>query len=535
MDTKTLVELLSRPDAYRHPVSGVEVLQTHISVLFFAGERVYKVKKPVDMGFLDYTSLARRKHFCEEEVRLNRRLGQRVHLGVVPIARDVAGKVRVCGTGTVLEYAVEMVRLDASRMLDVLLEAGEIDNEMIGELAKLLVDFHGRVASGEGVDEYGSPDAVRGLVLENLDECLRFVVEAEDDVDPEAATVSRTAHRFLVRRARAFLDAQGELLLRRVAQGRIREGHGDLHAANICFGAQGIDVYDCIEFSRRLRCGDVACDLAFLLMDLDFRGFAAFGGFLARRYAELSGDPELSTLLTFYKAYRAVVRAKIASIVATDADFEPHKRRASRLLAMRYFHLAAAYELPPSLILCCGLPASGKSWLAQRVAQPFNAVLLASDVRRKILAGAPREARPGEAYGEGLYGEERKQETYRSLLEMAREGLGHGRTVVVDATFARREWRDLFARAARELGRACFVLHLSVSEATALERLAERAGDAHARSEADAQVYRRAREEFEEPAEVPHDRLVSLRGDAPVEDSVARFVDAAILAADRSP
>lgn len=526
METKTLIDVLSRPEAYPHETPRVEVLQTHISVLFFAGERVYKVKKPVDLGFVDYTSLERRRHFCEDEVRLNRRMTDRVHLGVVPIVRDAAGSVRVGGEGTVIEWAVEMVRLDPARMLDALLDAGEIDNEKMDALASLLVEFHARAATGEGVDEHGTPDAVRSLVLENLDEIARFVATEQGATDLGLATLTERTHRFLRRRSRALLDEHAELLARRVEEGRIRDGHGDLHAGNICFGAEGIDVYDCIGFSRRFRCSDVACDLAFLLMDLDFRGYAGFAGYLAHRYVELAEDPELPRLLRFYKGYRAAVRGKVASLTAVDPDLEAEKRSEKRLLAMRYFHLAAAYELPPALVLMCGLPACGKSWLAKRIAEPFHAVLLQSDVRRKILSGLPPAA--GAGYGAGLYSPERKEETYASLLEMAVEALRHERTVVVDATFSRREWRAPVLQAAAELGRPCFVVHVSAPERTILERLAARAHDSRTTSDADAAVYQRAKQEFEAPDEVPPPRSVAVAGDRAPEQAVSILIDAAI-------
>ncbi len=533
METKSLVEALSRPDAYAREPARVDVLHTHISVLFFLDDRVYKVKKPVDLGFVDYSSLERRRFFCEEEVRLNRRLTERVHLGVVPIAQGADGTVRVGGQGTVIEWAVEMVRLDSARMLDALLEAGEVDNEKMDALASLLAQFHARADTGAGVDEHGAPDAVRALVLENLDEIAPFVATGLEEVGAGEQTLSAPLLRFLRRRARAFLDEEGELLARRVSEGRIRDGHGDLHAGNICFGTAGIDVYDCIEFSRRFRCSDVACDLAFLAMDLDFRGYPGFAGYLAHRYVALARDPELQRCLRFYKGYRAAVRGKVASLTAVDLALDADQRDEKRRLAMRYFHLAAAYELPPAVVLMCGLPASGKSWLARRIAESFHAVLLQSDVRRKILAGLPTEARAGADYGAALYSAARKEETYRSLLEKTVEALRNGRTVVVDATFAQRAWRAPVLPVAAELGPACFGLHVDAPEAVILARLEARASEPRtsSSSDADAAVYRRAKQEFEPPVEVPAPRAVEVSGEGAAEVAVSRAVDAAIAVA----
>ena len=177
----------------------------------------------------------------------------------------------------------------------------------------------------------------------------------------------------------SFLAAERDLFEQRVAEGRIRDGHGDLHAGNICLTADGFVVYDCIEFAPRFRCGDVACDLAFLAMDLDYRGFRAFSRFLVRCYARHAGDTELGRLMDFYKSYRAVVRAKVASLAAAEPELPFQEREAKRLEGLRYFNLAAAYELPPSLILTCGLPASGKSTAARHLALPFEALVLRSE------------------------------------------------------------------------------------------------------------------------------------------------------------
>ena len=528
-----LSEELRRPEAYGPGVAEVGFLQTHVSWLFFAGERVYKVKKPVDLGFLDFTTLDRRRFFCSEEVRLNRRLAPDAYLGVVPIRRGPDGRLRVDGgsepvAGEVVEWAVEMVRLPEAGMLANLLASGVIDNQMTNDLVALLSAFHREAATGEGIDDHGGPETVRRNLEENFRQTRAFVD------DPGALTAAQ--HAFLEARGGGFLDANEGLLERRVQEGRIREGHGDLHAGNICFTDAGIVAYDCIEFEPRFRCGDVANDLAFLAMDLDQRGYPAFATWIVKRYATVTDDAELRGLVGFYKTYRAVVRGKVTALAALDPGIDADARAGLRRESMRYFQLACSYELPPALVLMCGLPASGKSWLAERLARTLRAVHVASDVRRKVLAGMAARARAREGWGEGLYAPELKDATYRSLLEGAIDDLTDGHSVLVDATFAARAHRRAFVDAAARLGLPYYVVHVTASEERTRERLAQRAAEGRSASDADLAVWLRAREAFEAPDEVPEGHLVAVAsGEGVPEDESALLVDRRIAREAPSP
>jgi aminoglycoside phosphotransferase family enzyme/predicted kinase len=511
-----LAQALRRPSAYPFPVDEVGFLQTHTSMLFFAGERVYKVKKAVDLGFLDFTTFERRRFFCEEEVRLNERLAPGVYLGVVPIVRADDG-VRVGGPGEPIEVAVEMVRLPAERMLDRLLEAGEIDNARMDALARLLADFHANAATGAGVDEYGEPAAVARNVLENFQETERFIGEPH--------TVSRELHAFLAARAERFLEQERELLVRRVREGRIRDGHGDLHAGNICVLGERIVAYDSLEFAPRFRCADVACDLAFLCMDLDYRDFRGFSGYLARRYAELARDEELERLLPFYKGYRAVVRAKVASLAAADPSVPAPEQEVRRREAMRYWQLAASYELPAPLLLTCGLPATGKSTAARQLAAPFEALVLRSDVRRKHLAGVAATYRGRHALDQGLYSREMTERTYASLLTDAEEALAGGRAVVVDATFSSAASREPFRALAERVGAPFLVVEVTAPEEEIVRRLERRAREGRDPSDADVAIYRQLRRRYEPPLELPDAQRLSIDSRGVPEEMVSHAVD----------
>jgi aminoglycoside phosphotransferase family enzyme/predicted kinase len=506
------VESLQRPAAYSHAPREVSFLQTHISWLFFAGNRVYKVKKPVDLGFLDATTLAQRLHYCREELRLNRRLAPQVYLGVVGIVRR-AGELFIAVEGDpepAVEYAVEMQRLPADQMLSARLERGEIDNQTMNDLAQLVADFHARAATGPGVDEHGSLATVRGNAEENWAQLEPFTGPLEEASGTGRPALLTTAqHTFLRERCAHFLAENAELLSARVRAGRIRDGHGDLHAGNLCFAPGGIVAYDCIEFSERFRCGDVAADLAFLTMDIDQRGFPAFARYLARRYAEVAGDRELARLEPYYRGYRAVVRGKVTAFALVGEEDPVQRARLARE-AMRYLQLAVAYELPAALVLMCGLPASGKSWLGKRLARPLRGVFLQSDVRRKVLAGLVPTRRVDAGYEAGLYTPESKRKTYRSLLGDAVSMLQAGHAVVVDATFSRREYRAPFIDAAVRLGLPYYVVHVTATEEQIRQRMAERAADPARVSDADSAVYERAREAFERPDEVPAGHVLEI-------------------------
>jgi aminoglycoside phosphotransferase family enzyme len=524
MDTAQLIDALSRPEAYRFAVDRVQVRQTHISVVFLAGDRVFKVKKPVDLGYLDYSSLRKRRFYCAEEVRLNRRLARDVYLGVAAIVRSPDGSVRFAGAGEpggdleIVDHAVEMRRLPEARMLSRLLDQGEIDATVLDDIADVILRFHRAAATGPGVDEHGGPEGVARAVLGNLHYVEPFAAGAE-------GTLSAALFQRLRGSVEAFLERNRALLERRVGAGRIRDGHGDLHAGNICLTDDRIVIYDCIEFDPRLRCGDVVKDLAFLTMDLDARGFRAMGRELAARYARATADGDLERLLPFYKAHFACVRGKVNSIAAADRALEPRRRAEARQQARRYFHLAASYWMPAALIVMCGLPGSGKSWVARHLARPLEAAVLASDVIRKRLAGVPATAHPTGPEAEALYSRRSSEQTYATLLEKTRACLGEPRTVVADATFPDARSRAPFVDSARAAGTPFVVVHLDCPEDRIARRLRDRPRAPDEASDADWEIYRRLKPRFEPPREIPRRHLVVSDGTGDAETIISDVID----------
>ncbi len=519
-DLDELVRAFTDPGFHVHEPDEVTVLETHVSVLFFAGPRVYKLKKAVDLGFLDHRSLEVRRKVCADEVRLNERLAPGVYRAVIPVTRESDGTLCLDGDGDVVEAVVEMERLPEEGMLDRLLDEGAIDNEVVHQLAELLAMFHQDAPTGEGVDEHGTPEAVRRLVLGNVDELLPFTGDpaAGDAVLPPAV------HAFLRARLAAFLDTHERLLARRVADGRIRDGHGDLHAGNLCRTADGWVAYDRIEFCRAFRCADTAADLAFLAMDLDARGFRAFSRHLVQRYQALQGDRELGYLVDFYKTHRALVRAKVAAIRARQLGTDTPEGDAARREAMASVHLAASYQLPPVLLLTCGLPGSGKSWLARRAARPFEARVVRSDVVRKQLAGLPPTQRPAAEEAERLYSKEVSDALYGELAHRALGALARGRSVVVDAMFSLERQRRRVFDAARRLSYPVVLLHVRCDEETVAARMKARAHDPTEVSDADMDVYRKVAGAFEPPREVHETLLLEYDSGSDVDVLLSRLV-----------
>ena len=498
----SVVSALAQPAAYPYPVDGVEVIQTHISVVFLAGDYVYKLKKPVDFGFLDFTTPRRRLAACRAEVRLNRRLCAETYLGVVPV-RETAAGLRFEGRGgRVVDYAVKMRRLPAERMLDRLLPAGLVTGAMVDELAGVIARFHTRAERGPRIDRYGSPRVIAGNWRENFDQTRAFVGTTLDPARDERIRAWVAAFQ---REARPLFE-------QRVAEGRVRDCHGDLRLSAVCFRAPGdICVYDCIEFNARFRYSDVAADVAFLAMDFDRQGRPNLGRRFVRQYVVASGDEGLLDVIGFYQCYRAFVRGKVESFQTVEPEIPPEQRERAAERAQQAFALADEYtgrERRPRLVIMAGLSGTGNSALASRLATGLGATVVASDVIRKARAGHEPTERLGGAFGGGIYTAEQTDRTYAAMLAEAERLLGEGRSVILDATFTRARHRQ----AARDLaGRATarFVcVECVADDETVRERLLARETDPAAVSDAGLEVWREQRRRFEPIAELEPDEHV---------------------------
>ncbi len=475
-----LVTALLDPAAYPHPVDRVERVETHISWVFLAGEFAYKVKKPVDFGFLDFSTLEKRRACCEEELRLNRRLAPELYLAVVPLGG--VGRL-VVGGEPAREYAVKMRRFPEADRLDHMLEAGRLTPADMDALARRIAAFHLACPSAPAESPFGTPEAVVAPVVENFAQIAPLLAAPEDRARLEAlraateAASSRLAPAFAARKAAGF----------------VRECHGDMHLGNMVRWDGGFALFDGIEFNPNLSWVDVASDFAFLLMDLADRGHAPLAWRALDRWLEVTGDIGCLPVLGYYQSYRAMVRAKVAALRASQAGPEEAARAGLWEECHGYLVLAETFTRPGKarLLLTHGLSGSGKSAFAGALLEQLGAVRLRSDVERKRLFGLGAAARTDSAPGAGLYTADITGQTYAALRARTREALAAGFPVIVDATFLERARRDDFRALAREMGTPFHILTFTADPAVLRERVARREREGRDASEAGLEVLER--------------------------------------------
>jgi aminoglycoside phosphotransferase family enzyme/predicted kinase len=489
-----LVESLKHPAAYPHPAAAVRHLHTHISDVFLAGPYAYKLKKPVDFGFLDFTTLEKRRQACEDEVRLNRRLAPDTYLGVMPVCAVGADfQVRSeCASGDAVDYVVRMVRLPQSGLLDRLAEQGKLTREHLRQAARAIGNFHARADRGPAIDVYGKMQNTAARIDQNFAQTQKYIGIS---ISPEQYSALATAF------AR-FLRDNESLFERRLAQGRIVDGHGDLHLRNMCSYGGKIIIFDCIEFSAAFRCGDVINDIAFLTMDLDARGLAALSTYFLNAYLEQTQDYGGLALLDFYQAYRAYVRGKVNSFLLDDAR-DPGRRAAITREAAHYFDLAHAYFAPraPGVLLTSGLSGSGKSTVARRAAELIGGIIVRSDAVRKYLSGIGVHSHAPARFGEGIYSTDMTARTYAAMAVHAEAIVDAGRWVILDATYSRREQRKAVLEWARSRHLPVGIVHCNAALPELERRLHRREARASDISDAGVDVLHQQLPGFEPPGE----------------------------------
>ena len=494
--------------AFPEKTSSVKLLQTHVSFLLITDHYVYKIKKPVNFGFLDFTTMDRRRFYCQEEVRLNRRLCPDIYLGVVEIRKTRSG-IFIDGEGRIVDYAVKMKRLPEEQMLHVLLRENNVSEMDMRRIAATIADFHRAAERNPETDSYGSLDSIIYNWEENFHQLQEFV----------GISISGCQLQFLKSWVSSFIDQNRHLFLERTEKGFIRECNGDIHSENICL-TDTVCIFDCIEFNKRFRCCDTAADLAFLLMDLDYNRKSYLGDVLLDEYLLQTGDKGLTALIDFYKTYRAVVRGKVESFKLQEPEIPAGEKELAGQRASLYFHLARGYQLrqrlKPTLFITCGLMGSGKSSLTKALALELGLETTVSDAIRKEIA---ESAKDRSDYGEGIYSQSWTDATYKELLIRSEHALAAGNSIIVDATFRRRSDRLAFRLVAEKLGVDFVIISLSCPDQITKKRLMQRDKDPLALSDGRWDLFHRQKSEFQ-PLEENEGKTIPIDSSAPLLDNI---------------
>jgi aminoglycoside phosphotransferase family enzyme/predicted kinase len=502
LDTR-LIEGLLRPDAFEHGAGDIELVETHISWVILAGDFAYKIKKPLALDFLDFGTLEKRKHYCEEEIRLNQPWAPDIYLDVVPVTGTI-DEPRLGGNGEALEYSVRMRRFDQSLRLDAQLEAGSLTVADMKELGRNIAARHSAAAIARPEDRGRLLERTRHYVRENFRH-LRGVIADEQ-------------YRFLHDWTERELTRLEHTLERRFDDGFVRDCHGDLHLGNLVRLPTGITSFDCIEFNPDLRFSDLFADVTFLAMDLVEKGHHDLASHFVNRYLESTGDYAGMTVFDLYFVYRCLVRTKVAAIRSRERETES-ERRGDVQEACDYCDMARrqATRRKCGLVIMSGVSGSGKSWVSERVMAKLPAIRVRSDIERKRIFGLSESEHSDSAIAAGIYSAEATAATYASLFELAGPILDSGHHVLLDAAFLKAAQRARARDIAAAAGCAAMLVRVDAPVNVLRDRLGRRALLKSAVSEADLEVLEHQLANEEPPTPDESAILVDNREDVDIE------------------
>jgi aminoglycoside phosphotransferase family enzyme/predicted kinase len=521
-----LIAFLLDPESYPYHPKRVRLVQTHASYVFLGFPYVYKVKKKVNFGFLDFSSLENRRYYSEREVILNRRLCPEIYLGVIPISLS-AGKL-IFGEGEeVVEYAVKMRKLQDQYFMLRLLHRDQVTTQDLDRIVSRLKDFYEAERPTQKITKWGRIEKLKISTDENFDQTRVFV----------DLTISRAAFEAIVLYTAAFYARNAELFKARVRGHKIRDCHGDLHLEHIHLAPKALSIYDCIEFNDRFRYIDVANDVAFLAMDFDHHKRPDLSREIAARMADALRDNQMLRLMDFYKCYRAYVRGKVESFHHARAEVPETEKKKSRMQARRYFRLALRYAVcgsKPTVLIVMGRIASGKSTLAHALGRELGCEVISSDRLRKELAGVPLYERD-EKSARRLYSEAMTKETYKILFQCAASQLDRHASVILDATFGRRQHRDELSRLLDSKGTTYRFIEAQAPDEVLKRRLEQRGGATHEISDARLENFETLTRSYEPPSEVRFDHCLRIATNRPAMVRTEETLKKLVLAGSTSP
>lgn len=478
MADQNLIQKLLNPQAHKNPVKNLNLIETHISWVILTGDFVYKIKKPVDFEFLNYTTLEKRKFYCEEEIRLNQMLAPELYLGVVPITGTNENPM-IEGEGPILDYALKMREFSQDALFSKLLNENKLTPELIDETAKMIAQFHEKIPAASADSVFGTPEHVHAPVIQNFDQIRPMLNDAQDLQQ--------------LQQLQEWSDEQFKrykaIFAQRKANGFIRECHGDIHLGNIILLNNQPKLFDAIEFNDDFRWTDTIADIAFLAMDLCDHQQHAYAQRLLNTYFNTTGDYEGLLILPYYAAYRAIVRAKV-SLFRIFSGVTAEEEMAIRKKYRNLMALAQNYtqQTQPTLFLLHGMSGSGKSTLARYLSEKINAFTISSDIERKRLFGLDSAAKTNSGIEQGIYHPDATQQTYQHLTKNAEFILKAGYHAIVDAAFLKLAQRQLFEKLAKELKTPFIILHCHTSRKNLELAITERNLKANEASEADFAV-----------------------------------------------
>ena len=478
MANETLITALQDAKLYDHEVKNFSVLETHCSWVILAGYYAYKIKKPVDFGFLNYTSLAKRKHYCEEEMKRNQLLAKQIYLNIVPVYGTV-DKPNFNGRGDVIEYAVKMHQFPQENLLSNVQKQGRLTGEIIDKLATRLAHFHATTNAVPQSSIIGNSEHTHQQIRDNFTQTLPLL---ENEADQQELQQLSNDVKILYQKVKPVID-------RRKASGFVKQCHGDVHLNNIVLLNNEPIIFDCIDFNDDFCWTDTMADLGFITMDLDEFGETHFSWRLLNHYLQISGDYDGLQVLPYFQSYRAMVRAKVAMISLANTT-APEKRAEYYRRYKGCVALAKAYLQPKKakLLLTCGVSASGKSTLAQQLSNALNLVTLASDRERKRQANITLQDDCSAPVSTELYSQQQTEQTYGTLLKLSKTILAAGCSLIVDATFREYKHRQTFARLAQQINVPFIILYCHAKEKQLRRRLSLRQQQAQSISDATQEV-----------------------------------------------
>lgn len=465
MNLSQLIHTMQKLDFYPHSVtSKIQVIQTHISVVFLTGNYAYKIKKNVNFGFLDYSTLEKRHHFVQQELQINQLIAPDIYLEVLPISQ-VGDRLILDNNENVIEYVLKMAEFPQSSLLTNLLEKGELKDFHLRELGEAVANFHQQTNTNEYIKSFGTIEVIKKSIDDNYQATQKYIGIAQN-LEHYQQTRQFT-DKFLIEKQAIFET--------RCLKDKIRECHGDLHLNNICYWQNKIQLFDRIEFNESFRFVDVMYDIAFTIMDLDVRKRQDLSNIFLNTYLEKTGDWKGLQVLNFYLCRQAYVRAKVTSMLLDDPNIDNFDKENAQQTAKNYYNLAWQYtqDSQGKMVVMSGLSGSGKSTVANYIAPKINAIHLRSDAIRKHLAGIPLN----QAGDNSLYTAEMNQKTYQSLLDLAIVLVNQGFSVILDAKYDRFHWRSPVIETAEKMGISLKILYCQASLETLQTRLKERQND----------------------------------------------------------